>query len=107
MKITKKRLKSIILEELGDQMQSTSTSQKLGTGSVTATDASKNYRDKAQTSATQQGVDNKERAIIQQIENNLQRLADLSNIKSGNVFSVLSKLNKLLEDQIQKLEAKK
>jgi hypothetical protein len=107
MKNFRDQLKSIIREQLEDEPQSTTPSQKLGSGAVSATDASKSYRDKAQSTAAQQGIDNKERAIIQQIETNLQKLADLSNIKSGNVFSILNRLNKLLEDQIQKLEAKK
>ena len=103
MKNLRDQLKEIIKEQLEDEKPQ----EKLGTGSVSATAASKSYRDKAQSTGAQQGVDNKERAIIQQIETNLQKLADLSNIKSGNVFSILNRLNKLLEDQIQKLEAKK
>jgi len=103
MKNLKDQLKQIIKEQLeGDEPQ-----QKFGTGSVSTTDAAKGYKQRAVDTSKQQGIDPRERAIIQQIESNLQKLADLSNIKSGNVFSVLNRLNKLIEEQIKKLEAQK
>ena len=82
------------------------TKQKFGTGGVTKGDAVKAYKQKAADAHDQKGVDNRERSIIQQIEKNLQTLADLTDIKSGNVFAVLKKLNKLIEDQIAQLETK-
>ena len=45
-----------------------------------------------------------ERGIIQQVENNLSKLADITNLRSGNTFSFLKKLNKLIEKEIEKIE---
>lgn len=99
MKISKEKLKEIIKEEIEDQ--------KLGQGSVSRQDVSKDLRQRSKDVSKQLGVDNKERAIIQQIEKNLQKLADLTNLKTGTVFATLVRLNKQIEAQIQKLEAKK
>lgn len=99
MKISKERLKEIIKEEIENQ--------KLGQGSVSRQDVSKDLKQRSKEVSKQLGVDNKERAIIQQIEKNLQKLADLTNLKSGTVFATLSRLNKQIEAQIQKLETKK
>ena len=52
----------------------------------------------------QQGIDNRERGIIGRMEKNLAKLADLTDIKSGSVFAVLKRLNKVIEDQIAELE---
>ena len=52
----------------------------------------------------QQGIDNRERGIIGRMEKNLAKLADLTDIKSGNVFATLKRLNKIIEDQIAELE---
>ncbi len=97
------QLKQIIKEQLENE----EPQQKLGTGSVSATAAAAGYKEKAKAAATYRGIDTKERAIIQQIETNLEKLADLSNIKAGNIFAILNRLNTAIEDQIQKLEAKK
>lgn len=99
MKISKEKLKEIIKEEIENQ--------KLGQGSVSRQDVSKDLRQRSKNVSKQLGVDNKERAIIQQIEKNLQKLADLTNLKTGTVFATLTRLNKQIEAQIQKLEAKK
>jgi hypothetical protein len=103
MKNLRDQLKEIIKEQLEDEVPR----EKLGTGSVSTTDAAKGYKQRAVNTTKQQGIDPRERAIITQIEANLQKLADLSNIKSGNVFSVLNKLNKIIEDQIDNIEAEK
>ena len=103
MENSMKNLRDQIKKILKEELENTEPSQKLGSGSVSTSAASKTYRDKAQQTAKQKGVDNKERAIIQQIEANLQKLADVSDIKKGNVFSILTRLNKLIEDQIVKL----
>ena len=91
MKISKETLKKIILEELGKD-------------TVSRTDASKDLKQRSRDMISQKGVDNKERGIIQQIEQNLAKLADLTDIKSGNVFAVLKRLNDIIEAQIKKLE---
>ena len=103
MKNLRDQLKQIIKEQLENE----EPQQKFGTGSVSTSDAAKGYKQRAADTSKQLGVAPRERAIITQIETNLQKLADLSNIKSGNVFSILNRLNKLIEDQIEKIEAKK
>ena len=103
MKDLREQFKQIIKE----QAENDQPRQKLGTGSVSRSDAATAYKQRATDTSKQQGIDPQERAIIQQIEDNLQKLADLSNIKSGNVFAILGRLNKLIEEQIEKLEAKK
>ena len=91
MKISKETLKKIILEELGKD-------------TVSRTDASKDLKQRSRDMISQKGVDNKERGIIQKIEQNLAKLADLTDIKSGNVFAVLKRLNGIIEKQITELE---
>jgi len=98
MKISKEDLKQIIKEELEQQT--------FGKSTVSRTDASKDLKQRSRDMMSQKGVDNKERGIIQQIEQNLAKLADLTDIKSGNVFAVLKKLNSIIENQIAKLEGR-
>ena len=98
MKISKEDLRRIIKEEIGDQ------SGAFGKSAVSQGQQIKKYKQNAVDSQNQQGVDNRERGIITQIEQNLQALADLSDIKSGNVFAILNKLNKMMEVEIQKLK---
>ena len=98
MKISKEDLRRIIKEEIEDQPTT------FGRSAVSQGQQVKKYKQNAVDSAKQQGVDNKERGIITQIEQNLQALADLSDIKSGNVFAILNKLNKMMEIEIQKLK---
>jgi hypothetical protein len=91
MKISKEVLKQIIKEELGKD-------------TVSRTDASKDLKQRSRDMISQKGVDNKERGIIQKIEQNLAKLADLTDIKSGNVFAALKRLNAIIEKQIIELE---
>lgn len=74
---------------------------------MSRTDRTKDLRQKAKATASQKGVDAKERGIVQRIEQNLTKLADLTNIKSGNTFTLLKRLNAMMEKEIQKLEASK
>ena len=94
MKISKEELKRIIQEELST----------FGKDVTSKSDASANLKQKMRDMSAQQGVDNRERGIIQRMEQNLAKLADLTDIKSGSVFSTLKKLNGIIEDQIAKLE---
>ena len=94
MKISKEELKRIIQEELST----------FGKDVTSKSDASANLKQKMRDMSAQQGVDNRERGIIQRMEQNLAKLADLTDIKSGSVFSTLKKLNTIIEDQIAKLE---
>jgi hypothetical protein len=95
MKITKELLKEIIEEEVAKSFGSDTSSQS---------SMSRDLKQRSVDTLKQQGVDNKERGIISRIEKNLAKLADLTDIKSGNVFAVLKRLNKVIEDQIVDLE---
>ena len=97
MKISKEELKKIIKEEIEQSVD-------FGKDAVSQAQQVKKYKQSAVDSAKQQGTDNKERGIISQIEKNLQTLAAISDIKSGNVFAILNKLNKMMEAEIQKIE---
>tara|TARA_B100000035_G_C20944426_1_gene529039 strand:- start:87 stop:404 length:318 start_codon:yes stop_codon:yes gene_type:complete len=97
MKITDKEIKKIIREVLNEQSE-------FGKTSVTRTDATKNLRQRTRDAVSQTGVDNMERGIIQQVEANLAKLADITNLRSGNTFAFLKKLNKLIEKEIEKIE---
>jgi hypothetical protein len=99
MKITNKEIKKIIKEVLDEQ-------EKFGKTSMTASDSIKSLKQRTKDASSQQGVDNKERGIIQQIESNLAKLADLTDLRTGRVFTVLKRLNKIIEEEIQKLESK-
>ena len=96
MKISKELLKQIIKEEIEQKA--------FGKSTVSRTDASKDLKQRSREMTSQKGVDNRERGIIQRMEQNLAKLADLTDIKSGNVYAILKRLNGIIEDQIAKLE---
>ena len=98
MKITKERLLEIIKEEV---------ERSFGTDAVTKSARTQDLRQKAKSTSQQQGVDSKERGIVQRIEQNLTKLADLTDIKTGSTFTLLKRLNALMEKEIQKLEKRK
>lgn len=95
MKITKELLKEMIEEE---------AQKAFGTETSTRTNMSKDLKQRSKDAVKQQGIDNRERGIIGRMEKNLAKLADLTDIKSGNVFATLKRLNKVIEDQIAELE---
>ena len=97
MKITKELLKEIIEAEVA---------KSFGADTSTQTDMSRDLKQRSKDTLKQQGVDNKERGIISRIEKNLARLAALGDIKSGDVFATLKRLNKVLEGEIVELEKK-
>ena len=97
MKITDKEIKKIIREVLDEQ-------DEFGKTAVSRTDSTKNLRQRTRDAVSQKGGDNMERGIIQQVENNLSKLADITNLRSGNTFAFLKKLNKLIEKEIEKIE---
>ena len=96
MKITKEHLKQIIKEEI--------EAVDFGKTSISRTDSTKNLRQRTRDAISQKGVDNMERGIIQRVENNLSKLADITNLRSGNTFAFLKKLNTMIEKEIQKIE---
>lgn len=97
MKISKEMLKEIIKEELEKQ-------KAFGYDATSQSDRKKDLKQKYKDASSQKGVDNKERGIVQRIEQKLTKLADLTDIKSGSTFSLLKRLDALMEKEIQKLE---
>jgi len=97
MKISKEELKRIIQEEL-------EKSKSFGFDTASQSDRKKDLKQKYKDASSQKGVDNKERGIVQRIEQKLTKLADLTDIKSGSTFALLKKLDALMEKEIQKLE---
>lgn len=98
MKITKELLKEMIEEE---------ATKAFGSDASTRTNMASDLKQRSKDAVQQQGIDNRERGIIGRMEKNLAKLADLTDIKSGNVFAVLKRLNKAIEDQIAELEGAK
>ena len=96
MKITKERLMEIIKEEL--------ESNAFGSDSISTSSSVYDLRTKAKDASSETGIDTKERGIMTRIEANLAKLAQLSNIKSGQTFSLLKRVNDFMEKEIQKLE---
>ena len=99
MKISEEEIKKIINEVLNEN-------DDFGRKVVSKSDSSKNLKQRSRDALSQKGVDSVERGIIQQIEDNLSKLADLTNLKSGNTFSLLRRLNVIIEKEIKKLQSK-
>jgi len=99
MKISEEEIKKIINEVLNEN-------DDFGRKSVSKSDSSKNLKQRSRDALSQKGVDSVERGIIQQIEDNLSKLADLTNLKSGNTFSLLRRLNAIIEKEIKRLQSK-
>ena len=97
MKISKEELKKIIKEELEN-------AKAFGFDTTSQSDRKKDLKQKYKDASSQKGVDNKERGIVQRIEQKLTKLADLTDIKSGSTFALLKKLDSLMEKEIAKLE---
>ena len=80
------------------------TRKAFGSDASTRTDTAKDLKQRSRDAVKQKGIDNRERGIIGRMEKNLAKLADLTDIKSGSIFAVLRKLNKIIEDQIAEIE---
>ena len=103
MKISKEKLLEIVEQEVDKALDKT-----LGTGSITTSDRSRDLRQQAKDISSQTGVDSKERAIVQRIEQNLTTLADQGSIKQGSpIFPLLKRLDAMMEKEIEKLKASK
>ena len=100
MKISKEMLKEIIKEELQHLDEQEQPESDFGRDTASKTAISKNLRSRSKEAVKQTGVDNRERGMIQRIEKNLAKLADLTDIKTGKVFSILKKLNDMIEKEI-------
>ena len=92
MKITKELLKKIIKEEL-DQLD-------FGKKRTSRGEASADLKQRSKDMQSQKGVDDRERGIINQIENLLTQLADKTDIKGGAVNSKLKKLYNVLRQEL-------
>ena len=97
MKISKEMLKEIIKEEMENQ-------KSFGADSTSQSSRKKDLKQKFKDVSGEKGVDNRERGIVQRIEQNLTKLADLTDIKSGQTFALLKRLNSMMEKEIAKLE---
>ena len=99
MKISKEKLLEIVEQEVD---------KALGTDSVTTSKRSRDLRQQAKDISSQTGVDSKERAIVQRIEQNLTTLANQGSIKQDSpIFPLLKKLDAMIATQIEKLKASK
>lgn len=92
MKISKEFLKQIIKEEL-EQVD-------FGKKRTSRGQASADLKQRSKDMQSQKGVDDKERGIINQIEDLLTKLADQTDIKGGAVNSKLKKLYTVLKQEL-------
>jgi|14_taG_2_1085336.scaffolds.fasta_scaffold06025_8 hypothetical protein len=96
MKITKELIKEMIEEEVSS----------LGKTNVSKSDANRDLKQRSMDSAGQQDIDNKERGIIHQIEKSLSKLAKIGNLKDPGIFTILKKVDLVIQKEIQKIEGK-
>ena len=87
MKITKNRLKEIILEELANEQDDKLTTSQARAAAMAAAKG---------TAAG--GIDDKERAIIFTLTKKLQAVARVTNLDSGNIARIITMLNKELDN---------
>jgi len=120
MKLENEQLKEIIKQEINnllkeiEEVPEPETEEPppeeeegdFGKGSITKSDAAQNLAQKRKNmSQNQQGITNVERAVIQDFLKTLELAAQVSNIKTGNIFSLLNRVNKIIKQAIEK-EAK-
>ncbi len=108
MKLENDQLKEIIKQEINNLLKENeeSTEDDFGQGSLTKSDAAQNLaQQRKNMSQNQQGITNVERAVIQDFLKTLELAAQVSNIKTGNIFSLLNRVNKIIKQAIEK-EAK-
>jgi hypothetical protein len=94
MKITNELIREMIEEEVST----------LGMTSVSKSDAKRDLKQRSTDTTGQQDIDNRERGIIQQIEKSLSKLAQIGNLKDPATFTLLKKVNSVIQKQIQKIE---
>lgn len=100
MKIDKQKLKQIIKEEIEAVLEQ-EEQKAFGTDSVGKSGLSASFKDQAKKAVSQTGIDNLERGIIDRITKDLEKLANVKNLKSGSTFNYLKKLVTALEKEIQ------
>ena len=102
MKLTESRIKEIIFEELrslseAEQEQNpTPKPEKFGSKMTSSSQRTKGLKQGASDVSKQQGIDPKEYGIMDQVEEILQDLANLTDIKTGKVITVLNPVFKKL-----------
>ena len=104
MKLTESRIKEIILEEI-QAIAEEEKEEKLGTVRTSSSERAKGLRQGAADVSKEQGIDPKEYGIMQQFEELLSSLANLTDIKTGKTMAVLNpmfKKLKALETQLNK-----
>lgn len=100
MNIDKQKLKQIIKEEIEAVLEQ-EQQKAFGTDSVNKSNLSTSFKDQAKKVSSQTGIDNLERGIIDRITKDLEKLANVKNLKSGSTFGYLKKLVAALEKEIQ------
>ena len=89
MNLTESRIKEIILEEM-ESIFEQEQKQKLGTVRTSSSERAKGLRQGAADVSKQQGIDPKEYGIMKQMEDLLQDLSNLTDIKTGKTMAVLN-----------------
>ena len=95
MKLTESRIKEIILEEI-QEISEQEKQDKLGTVRTSSAQRAKGLRQGAADVSKQQGIDPKEYGIMKQMEDVLQDLSNLTDIKTGKINSMLTIVYKKL-----------
>ena len=94
MKISQEELIKIIKEEVQNA---------LGGSSLTKSAASKDLtQQKKDVASGQEGITNLERGVIADFVKTLTTAAETENIKTGQIFSLLNKVNDVLKKRIAK-----
>lgn len=89
MKLTESRIKEIILEEI-QTIAEEEKEAKFGTVRTSSSERAKGLRQGAADVSKEQGIDPKEYGIMQQMEDLLKELSNLTDIKTGKTMAVLN-----------------
>ena len=89
MKLTESRIKEIIKEEMLN-LSEAEENKKLGQVATSSSQRTKGLKQSAADVSKQQGIDPKEYGIMQQMEELLQDLSNLTDIKTGKTIAVLN-----------------
>ena len=104
MKLTKQKLKEIILEEMG-LLKENEREKDFGSEFVSSSERARGLKQSASDVMKKSGVDTKEQGMIVQIEKVVSELAELTDIKSGPAASILRSAHKRLHDLLQLVRA--
>ena len=105
MKLTESRIKEIILEEV-IKISEQENKEKLGTVRTSSSERAKGLRQGAADVSKEQGIDPKEYGIMQQMEDLLKELSNLTDIKTGRTIAVLNAAFKKLSAYRDELKQK-